>query len=228
MSNDSSDSASLLEQFLLPERLERLESVLAARSDTLTVVLDRIRNAHNVSAILRSADAFGLTEVHLVGDTFQHSRGISMGTERWMRLRGHQSPDAAIAALQADGFRIAVLRPEQQSETGPKPLPVTALPFQEKLALVFGNELRGVDDRFTDAADIHAFIPMRGFVESLNVSVACAICLFCSTIAPTSPARRTPTLSEDKRRLLRDDWLRAGVRHADVILTELKARQEVE
>jgi tRNA (guanosine-2'-O-)-methyltransferase len=216
----------VLEQFLQPARLERMEQVLDGRTSSLTIVLDRVQNSHNVSAVLRSADAFGVSEVHLVGSSFSYSPSISQGTERWMLLRQHQSSAEAISLLRGAGYRLAALRPEEQPAAEKKTaIPVTQLPFDQKLALVFGSEGFGLDDELSAAADIHAYIPMSGFVESLNISVACAICLFCSTISTALPERRTPMLSSSERESLKQQWLRTGVRNSDIILKAIEARQ---
>jgi tRNA (guanosine-2'-O-)-methyltransferase len=227
MDKETKSKEHVLEQFLQPERLHRLDEVLSSRTNTLTVVLDQVRNSHNVSAVLRSADAFGVSTVHLVGEEFTYSPSISQGTERWMQLRSHPNAQAAISALRESGFSIVVLRPEEQSTGDTRPvLPVSQLPFEEKLALVFGNEASGVDPAFSDAADISSFIPMAGFVESLNISVACAICLYSSTISGASPGRRTPPLSNDERTELRDLWLKKGVKNSDIILREIQIRDQ--
>lgn len=216
----------LLSQFILPERLERLEEVLEQRTKSLTVVLDRIRNHHNISAVIRSADAFGLSRVHLIGDSFNFSSGISLGTERWMDLQPHASPLEAIQHLKKEGFKLVVLQPEdfEVAEGTPAPMPVSSLPFDEKLALVFGNEKHGVGPEFIESADYYGFIPMCGFVESLNISVACAITLFSSTLPKCKPERQPQLLNEAEKAELRESWLKKDVKNSDIILKEIEMR----
>ncbi|MFN8391836.1 MAG: RNA methyltransferase [Bdellovibrionota bacterium] len=221
--------AELLEQFMLPSRIARIDQVAAARTNMLTVVLDGVQNHHNVSAVIRSADAFGIQSVHLIGEQFDYSRGITLGTERWMDLRRHATAQAALSALSSEGYTFVVTAPEDDQRTGSTgavSVPIYALPFQEKLALVFGNENRGVSSELFDAARYHAFIPMVGFVESLNISVACAISLFCSMIAVSGGDRRVATVSADEQRTLRERWLKTGVRNSDAILREIGRRSE--
>ncbi len=226
MTKQAQDEDHILSQFLQPERLSRLESVLDARTTALTVVLDHVKNGHNVSAVLRSADAFGVTRVHLVGDRFEFSSSISQGTERWMQLTKHDSAESAIKELHSQGFKIVVLQPQEHSEReGKLALAVSELPFEQKLALVFGNEGLGVQKAFLDAADIYAYIPMYGFVESLNISVACAICLFSATIASSAPGLRGARISGEERETLKDAWLKNSVRNCDIILREMETRE---
>lgn len=227
-SASSTDADQLLEQFLEPRRLERLERVLADRTQSLTVVLDRVHNYHNISAVIRSADAFGVAELHLIGEGFEYSRGITLGTERWMQLKRHTTAEDALAALRVLDYSLVILQPEdhQYSKDLPPSVPVTALPFEKRLALIFGNERDGVAPVLAKAADIHAYIPMKGFVESLNISVACAICLFCSSIAPTNPQKRTSPLTPEQQQELRSMWLRKGIKRSDLILREVAAREK--
>ena len=219
----------ILEEFVVPERRARIEEVLRNRTSALTIVLDHVRNFHNISAVLRSADAFGITRVHLVGPEHEFSSGISLGTERWIQLTKHHAAAEAVAALKSDGFQLVMLQPEGDSrgagETIPS-LPITDLPFEQKLALVFGNETNGVSPEFVQAIDLHAFIPMYGFVESLNVSVACAITLFCSTLGRSQDSRRTPPLGEEEKAMLKQAWLTKTVKNADAILREVSRRSE--
>jgi tRNA (guanosine-2'-O-)-methyltransferase len=226
---DTEDAAdNILEQFILPQRLKRLEDVLVQRSKTLTIVLDRVQNYHNISAVVRSADAFGVAEIHLIGDVFEYSRKITLGTERWVSLVRHASAEEALPVLKNMGYSLVVLQPENHnaSKNLPPSMAVTDLPFEKPLALIFGNEKDGISRIFAEAADVHAYIPMKGFVESLNISVACAICLFCSTIAPTQAIKRTQSLSSDDQQELRSQWLRKGVRRSDVILREVVLRKD--
>ena len=227
MSGSPSERADALEQFMYPKRLERLESVLAQRTNALTVVLDGVHNHHNISAVIRSADAFGLRTVHLVGSGFTYSRGITLGTERWVQIEHHDNSAAALESLRKSGYRIVVTAPEDDPRRPQvKALPVYDLPFESSLAIVFGNEKNGVSPELLAAAELHAFIPMVGFVESLNISVACALTLFCSTFSGARSERRCALLPESEREELRRDWLIKGTRRADAILREIERREE--
>lgn len=217
------DEAHPLEEFLVPDRRERLESVLNNRASSLTIVLDQVQNYHNISAVIRSADAFGITAVHFIGDSFEYSKAISLGAENWVVLQRHKTPAEAATVLKQAGYKLVVLRPKKDPADNEN-LPVFNLPFGEKLALVFGNEKDGVSPELETAADIAAHIPMFGFVESLNVSVACAITLFCSSLGKVEGIRNLPSISPDERAQLRDRWFKKSVRRSDAILREIEKR----
>jgi tRNA (guanosine-2'-O-)-methyltransferase len=226
--NELEETNAALEQFLLPDRLARLDSVLSQRSSTLTVVLDGVQNYHNISAVIRSADAFGLMDIHLVGSSFHYSKGVTLGTERWMRIHSHKTAADAHLALKKEGYDLVVLQPEGHcSKFGDLPsMAVSELPFEKRLALVFGNEKLGVSDELLSAASIQAFIPMRGFVESLNISVACAICLFSSTIEKSAPSRRTASLDDAEQASVRQTWLTNSLKQPETVLRHITSRQE--
>ena len=228
MTDSNKDAAvqDKLEEFVSEKRLQRLESVLSTRTTSLTVVLDDVRNGHNISAVLRSADTFGLVDIHLVGKPpFDFSRGVSLGSERWMRLHHHHSPASAIQILKSTNFKLAALQSEEISARYNKPsLSVCDLPFKERLALVFGNEHSGLSDEFLQAADYFAHIPMLGFAESLNVSVACAICLFLSNLKKAEFERQPAMLSDLERNGLRTEWLTASIPNGESVLREVEER----
>ncbi len=217
-------SEDLLKQFLTTDRLETLSRVASARTSQLTLLLDDVHKEHNIAAVIRSADAFGVRSVHTLGD-YAHNPNISMGAERWVDVISHDSPEAALAQLRSEGFEFVILEPEQGDSAAPS-LPVFNLPFEKKLALIFGNELTGISEPLRQAANYRAFIPMLGFVESFNISVAVAITLFCSTVNITGSQRRVTPVTEDEREEIMRKWLRQDVRNGELILKELEARAE--
>ncbi len=213
------ENESPLREFVFPERLARFQSVAASRSRTLTFVFDELQHPHNISAVIRSADAFGLAELHFIGSHFAQNKGVTIGADKWVKIIRHRTPGEAVAQLREANYRIVILEPPSSTrEIATPQLSVLELPFEERLALVFGNEVRGLSDTFRLAASYSAYIPMLGFVESLNVSVATAICMFCSTFARTTLNRRIETLSSEEQRVLVEEWLRADVPGAEEIL----------
>ncbi|MGB5265566.1 MAG: RNA methyltransferase [Polyangiales bacterium] len=193
------------------ERLKRISDVVRARTDDLVIVLDRISDPHNSSAVLRSADAFGLQTVHvIVGEHgFKASRGVSKGTQRWLDVIRYQSAEACARRLQQDGYSIYIAA--MGSDTQLEDLRAT-----RRLALVFGNEHRGVSQEMRTMADGTFSIPMRGFVESLNVSVAAAIAM--QTL--TREGRRG--LPSARQRELVARFLMNSVKNADQVIEQFR------
>lgn len=207
---------------VLEQRKERITTVLGGRTRRITIVLDGVRNYHNISAVLRSADAFGIDTVHLVGNRFEYSAGVSKGAERWINLQTHSNSQAALERVKADGYKVVILQAESKSDAaGPVCKAVHELDFNEKLAFVFGNEYQGISKTFQEAADLHAFIPMSGFVESLNISVTAAIVMY-SALFEMGKMREKQLLSETEQNETLDRWLENSIRGGNAILTAVE------
>ncbi len=198
-----------LARFITDERKARIESVIAGRTRRVLPVLERLSDPHNTAAVLRSADAFGAHEVHVIEtkERFVASSRVAKGSERWLDLVCHADTDACVDALHARGYRVLIAAMDGQVE----PQDLAAL---GRVAVVFGNEHAGVSAAMRARADGAYRIPMRGFVESLNVSVAAAITL-------SSALRDAPgDLDEADREGLRARFLFQSIDHADAIVRE--------
>lgn len=156
-------------------RLARLESVIRHRQTDLTVVLENIHDPHNVSAILRSCDAAGVMEVQLVYTTETYpklGKKSSASAKKWVEHRAFKGIEDCFAKLHKEGYAIYATHLSKGS------VPLYGLDLTGKIALVFGNEHRGVSEEVAQHADGNFMIPMFGMIQSLNVSVACAVSLF--------------------------------------------------
>jgi tRNA (guanosine-2'-O-)-methyltransferase len=189
-------------------RHARVHDVLSRRQKTLTIVLEDVHDPHNASAVLRSCDGVGILDVHLV---YVHeepprrsfARTTSASAAKWMRLRYHDSIEACYAALRERGFRIYA------TALGRESVDLYDVDFTQPTALVFGNEHRGVSRAAIDGADAILFIPMQGMVESLNISVACAVSLYEAMRQRTVAGMyRKPELSESELAALEAEWIR--------------------
>jgi tRNA (guanosine-2'-O-)-methyltransferase len=196
-----------LDPLLTDARRARIDAVLAARTRAVTLVLDGLIDPHNVSAVLRSADAFGVQRVHLVERDTQMrlSRRITQGCERWLEIMHHEDTTACLRWLHEHGYRVLVASMDGEA-------PPESLPDVPRLAIVFGNEHAGPSDAARAGADGTYAIPMRGFVESLNVSVAAAITL------QQAMRGRSGDLDVDDRHALRARFLLTAVPRAEEIL----------
>ena len=157
--------------FVTAARVARIEGALDRRVGGVVAVCEAVRRRHNVSAILRSCEAFGVHEVHLVTQGFRPAPGAARGAERWVRRRRFDHVADSLAELRGRGFRIYIADLAEEAFT-PESVPV-----DQPLALVFGSEVRGVSETARSLADGVIRVPMVGLTESLNVSVSAAIAL---------------------------------------------------
>jgi tRNA (guanosine-2'-O-)-methyltransferase len=158
---------------MTPERFAKLRRALARRQPDLTVLADSVNKTHNVSAILRTADAVGVHRIHAIATAgMRRHHMIAGGTKRFVEVELHATTEAALAALRAASFTLVA------AHAGPRARDYRDFDYTAKTALVVGAELIGVSAAALDAADAHVAIPMQGLGSSLNVSVATAVILF--------------------------------------------------
>lgn len=156
-------------------RLERITRVLEQRLPDVTVVMENIHDPHNVSAILRTCDAVGVLGVQLLytQEAFPRiGKKSSSSASKWVERQRTTSVADCYSALHGAGYRILATRLD------PGAVSLFEADLSGPVAFVFGNEHRGVSDDAAAAADGLLSIPMRGMIESLNVSVAAAVCLY--------------------------------------------------
>lgn len=218
-----------LKGFVVENRYNKLSTVASNRTDSLTILIDKLHHPHNISAILRSAEAFGLTTVHIVEanaskEYFSSSSGISLGSEEWIDVERYQSSADAILNLKKMGFKLVVLNPPSR-DSSRSSMAIHELPYStEKICLVFGSEKQGVSKEIEAQADFFAYIPMYGFMESFNVSVACAICLYSSTLSGAKNIRQTCKVTPERESSLRRSWLFKSIKGADKILNQYRKK----
>ena len=159
---------------LLPRRFERLKSVLDGRMRDLTVLLEHVEKPHNLSAILRSCDAVGALEAHVVSLSGRSRtfNSTAQGSQKWVPLIDHPSIEDAVTRLKAQGFRL------YGTHLGVNARDYRDCDFTGPTAFVLGAEKWGLSDRAQALMDEAVLIPMTGMVQSLNVSVAAATLLF--------------------------------------------------
>lgn len=156
-------------------RRRRMVEVLQRRQPDLTVVLENVHDPHNVSAVLRTCDAVGISAVHLVYTVEERpelSRNVSGSALRWLDIIDHESIDECYSALRVQGFTIYATHLDENR------VELFDLDLTRPTALVYGNEQRGVSTEAVEKADATMVIPMMGMVQSLNISVACAVSLY--------------------------------------------------
>jgi len=187
-------------------RIDKIRRVLAQRQPDMTVVMENIHDPHNVSAILRSCDAVGILQVELLYTLEKFPRigkKSSSSANKWLERRKHKSVDECYGALHGEGFTVYA------THLGESSVSLYDLDLTKKVALVFGNEHRGVSDEAAAKADGNFQIPMLGMIQSLNVSVACAVSLYevLRQRLATGDLRRSK-ISGKELTSLYDDWIK--------------------
>jgi len=162
-----------LEDFITTERKERFLEVLANRTKYLTVALEDVYQLHNASAVIRSCDVFGIQQAHLIEGRFGNrlDKKIAMGAQRWVDIHRHANSRECMQELRQRGYRIIATTPRADST------PLHSFVLDRPTALFFGTEKEGLSPEVLEEADGALYIPMFGFTESLNISVAAAIIL---------------------------------------------------
>ncbi len=157
------------------KRKNKLEKVLRRRITDLTIVLENINDPHNVSAIFRSADAVGISEVHLLypnGKFPKLGRKSSASANKWVDKKKHISIKKCFTSLKKKGYKFYATKIDENSKS------LFDISFNGKVAIILGNEHQGISEEMLPYIDETIYIPMRGMVQSLNVSVSCAVILY--------------------------------------------------
>jgi len=215
-----------LQQFLTPERRARFDEVLEFRTRRMTVVLESLYQANNASACLRSCDAFGIQDVHVIANQNDYSINdqIDMGASYWLTLHeyaaGAESTSACLTGLKKQGYQIVATSLQHDAHT------LETLPLEKPTALVFGGERPGISETVIEMADEFLQVPMVGFVQSLNVSVATAIIV--QRLADRLRSERDDwQLTEEEKTELIEEWTVSSVKrqHYRTVETYLKSRE---
>jgi len=206
-----------LKTYLSESRKSVIEEVLAQRTRHFTVVLEDISKPHNASAVLRTADCFGLQDVHVIEHTNQYKINpyVTRGASHWIDLykyssKEHSPVSDCFVKLRANGYKIYGTSPAPGSIT------IHDLDPLEKTALVFGNEHDGISQDVKDQADGLVHIPMMGFTESFNISVSASIFLYELTKKAVDAPPENYHLSEPEKNVLRMKWYQSVIRRVDL------------
>jgi len=216
---------SLLYQKLVPYLTEHkrklFEEILAQRTRYITIAVEDVYHAHNSSALVRTADCFGLQDVQVIRQRYEVSleKEIAKGAQKWMDINDyHQGDDpskSCIDELRARGYQIVAATPHMD-DIEPYDVDLT-----QKTAFFFGAEKTGISETVLKEADQFVKIPMYGFTESFNVSVACAIIL--SEVMPKVRKMEASkwALSEKEKEELRFRWAMQTIKKSELLLKNL-------
>ena len=157
-----------------PERFARITQMLNRRQPDLTVFLEEVHKPHNLSAIVRTADAIGVSDVHATWEDLAMclSGKSATGSQNWVTVHSHDTTSDAVAALRAQGMQIVATN---LSDTA---IDFRAVDYTKPTAILMGQEKYGISQEALALADQHVIVPMVGMCQSLNVSVASALILY--------------------------------------------------
>jgi tRNA (guanosine-2'-O-)-methyltransferase len=181
---------------MTPERLERINKMLDQRQPDLTVCMEGVHKRHNLAAVVRTADAIGISDVHAIwkSEEMEVRGGSAAGSQNWIDVHNYNKTADAICELKKQGMQVLVTN-----------LSDTAVDFHEidytkPTAIILGQEKFGASDIALEMADQHIVIPMVGMVQSLNVSVACSVVLYeAQRQRQLAGMYDTPRISEERR-----------------------------
>jgi len=206
-----------LQSFLTENRKATFERVLAERTRHFTVVLEDIYQKHNTSAVVRNCDIFGIQDLHIIENKYNSyvSNQVAKGSQKWIDFHEYNQKEYntkdCIHALRDKGYQIIATTPHNDSCL------LQDFDITKKSAFVFGVEKEGVSDYILDQADGYLKIPMVGFTESLNISVAVAI-----TLQDITTRLRNSNvywqLSDKEKYEKRLDWCKKTILNADEIV----------
>jgi tRNA (guanosine-2'-O-)-methyltransferase len=161
---------------MTPERRAKLENVLAKRQPNLTVVMENVMDPHNVSAVMRSCDAVGIQDIYVISNKAPRPRKwgakSSSSAAKWLTVHQFDSVQQCITELRKEYSTILTTHLSTEA------MSLYSIDFTGSIALVFGNEHEGVSEEMRNLADGNFLIPQVGIIQSLNISVACAVSIY--------------------------------------------------
>lgn len=188
----------LLGPQLRERRKERIDEVICERTFCVVPVMDGVYDLGNVAAVLRSAEGMGYQEAHFIDTQPDHkpAQRITQGADKWLDLHRWREPSRCVKALKERGYLIAATHLDADVE-------LEEMDFTKPTALVFGNEHDGVSQEVLEQADLRCVIPLRGFIQSFNISVAAAIALYEALKQRIEVLGSQGDLDEEQREILR-------------------------
>ena len=201
-----------LSQFLTEERLLLFQEKLKERSNRITLVLEDVFQSRNISAAMRSADCFGIQNIHIIENknNFVKDKSVSLGAGKWINIKQYNTEENntinCLKKLKKEGYQIIATSPHN-TNTSLEEIDVK----NNKIAIILGTELTGLSEKALSFADKRMKINMYGFTESLNISVSAAIC--CQSIS--SKMRKETTgweVTEEEKTDILLNWIRNSIK----------------
>ncbi|MEH6406299.1 MAG: RNA methyltransferase [Leeuwenhoekiella sp.] len=206
-----------LESFLTDRRVSLFKEVASRRTHHFTIVNEDVRHLHNTSAVIRSCDAFGIQDVHVIEEKIGRriDKEIAMGAQKWTTVHRYNNVHDTISELRTKGYRIVATTPHHEAHT------LKDFDISKPAALFFGREAEGLSDTVIDAADDYIYIPTSGFTHSLNISVSAAI-IIQNLMQRLEDSDLDWRLSDNDQQELRLQWAQRHIKNLDAILEGFK------
>ncbi|MEZ7993021.1 MAG: RNA methyltransferase [Flavobacteriaceae bacterium] len=205
-----------LEGFVTEKRKDLFKKILQDRTRHFTVVLEDIYQQHNASAVIRSCDIFGIQDVHVIENKYSSkvSRHVAKGSQKWLSFHRYKDNNNntidCLQNLKKNGYQVIATSPHNESCI------LNNFDFTKKSAFVFGVEKSGVSDDVINNADGFLKIPMVGFTESLNISVAAAIILENITFKLRNSTVDW-NLTPSEKEIIYTNWIEKTIKNVDKI-----------
>lgn len=202
--------------FISDHKNKLFDEIIKNRTRYLTIVLEDIYQPQNASAVLRTADCFGIQDVHIIENRNEYmiNPEVALGAFKWLSIHRYKEIEnntlQAIQKLKSEGYRIVATMPHSNGILLPE------MDMNQKTALFFGTELLGLSDVVQQNADMFVKIPMYGFTESYNLSVSAALCMQHLTNKLRSDQVNWQ-LSESDRLEVKLDWAKSVVKEAEKV-----------
>ena len=213
-----------LQEFVSDRKKHLYHEIIQYRTHYLTLVLEDIYQPQNASAVLRTADCFGIQDVHIIENRnkYKINPEVELGASKWLSIHRYNKKEDntldALNALKTQGYRIVATMPHCNEVLLPD------MDMKQKTAIFFGNELQGLSKTVQEYADIFVKIPMYGFTESYNISVSAALCM-----QELSKKMKLEVnnwrLSEEELLDIKINWIKAAVKQSEGIEENLFASE---
>ena len=213
-----------LQNFITEERKQRFSEIISQRTNHFTVAMEDVFQMHNTSAVVRTCEVFGVQQAHSIEGRYgkRLDEKIAMGAQKWVDVFRYDDTQKCIDTLREKGYQIVATTPHKDAYL------LNDFDISKKSAFFFGTEKEGLSEKVLAQADTYLKIPMVGFTESLNISVAVAIVLQ----QLTDKLRRSNIkwqLTDEERYSVLEQWTKISVRNVNDVIkryNELNAKAE--
>lgn len=202
-----------LQNFITEERKQRFSEIISQRTNHFTVAMEDVFQMHNTSAVVRTCEVFGVQQAHSIEGRYgkRLDEKIAMGAQKWVDVFRYDDTQKCIDILREKGYQIVATTPHKDAYL------LNDFDISKKSAFFFGTEKEGLSEKVLAQADTYLKIPMVGFTESLNISVAVAIVLQ----QLTDKLRRSNIkwqLTEEERYRILEQWAKVSVRNVKDVM----------